>query len=386
MAKVDKVKRWETVALDAKGATPDAAGMLRAPVTLTRTGVFPYRNADGSIRRELRLPEEVFSQPSMDSFELVPFVDEHPYAENGEVTAENAKRLQVGSVGKIRQNGNKLDGDVRVTDEATVAKVLSGKVAVSAGYYCDREWTSGVTADGQPYDCIQRNIRANHVALVMVGRAGPEARIRLDEDEAVLCDGETNQPKKEDKKMEKVTLDGIPVELPAQAAAIVAKALADRDSKLSAQAAQIQKLTSDAADATKRADTVSAERDGLAAQLKKAQDPALFNAAVAAREALTARARGIMGADFKTDGLDARAIKVAVIGKTTPDIKCDGQSDDYVNALFDMAQVKPASQTNAATATVAAQLAAGEAKPTTDSTDEDPFKASMTAFFTAPAQ
>ena len=35
-------------------------GFLRAPAWVTRVGVFPYRRADGTVQRELRLPEEVF--------------------------------------------------------------------------------------------------------------------------------------------------------------------------------------------------------------------------------------------------------------------------------------------------------------------------------------
>jgi hypothetical protein len=253
MVKVDKVKRFAVIQLDATRAKVDDNGMLRAPVTLTRTGVFQYREADGSIRRELRTPEEVFAQPAMDSFELVPFVDEHPYAENGEVTAQNAKRLQGGSVGRIKRETDKLNGEVMVTDEGMVAKILSGKTAVSAGYYCDREWTPGVTSDGQPYDCIQRNIRANHVALVQVGRAGPEARIRLDSDEAVQLDGETNQPQR-NKTMEKtITHDGLTASMPEQSANIVSKWLTDSTNARAAADTKLAKLTSDVADANKGA-------------------------------------------------------------------------------------------------------------------------------------
>ena len=43
-----------------------------------------------------------------------------------------------------------------------------------------------------PYDYIQRNIRANHVAIVEKGRAGDAPRIRLDSADAVMLEeGET---------------------------------------------------------------------------------------------------------------------------------------------------------------------------------------------------
>jgi hypothetical protein len=41
---------------------------------LTRVGIFEYRRPDGSIRRELRLPEEVFAQESLASYKGKPVI------------------------------------------------------------------------------------------------------------------------------------------------------------------------------------------------------------------------------------------------------------------------------------------------------------------------
>ena len=41
--------------------------MIDHPI-LTRVGIFEYRRPDGSIRRELRLPEEVFAPESLASY------------------------------------------------------------------------------------------------------------------------------------------------------------------------------------------------------------------------------------------------------------------------------------------------------------------------------
>ncbi len=362
---MDKVKRFDVINLDAKGAVRLDNGMLRAPVTLSRVGVFSYRNPDGSTRRELRLPEEVFATDSMASFELVPFVDEHPYSDQGEVTAENSKRLQVGSVGGVHRAQTNLDATVMVTDESIVAKVLLGKEAVSCGYFCDREFKPGIYTDAEggqhPYDCIQRNIRGNHVALVAAGRAGPEARIRLDATDAVLVADETPSPEAKP-KMEKLILDSLPAEMPAASAAIVNKAIAERDAK-------IAKLTADAAGIRSEADKASAERDAAKAELSKANDPAKFAGAVAARVALESKARGILGAEFAMDGKDARVIKAACVAKLSPALTCDGKSDEYTNALFDV--LSETVKTNPATEAVRAQVRNAPAAAVTDSASED---------------
>ena len=56
--------------------TPE--GFVKATVAVTSIGVFTYRNPDGTTRRELRLPEEVFKQDSMDTLALKPMTLLHP--------------------------------------------------------------------------------------------------------------------------------------------------------------------------------------------------------------------------------------------------------------------------------------------------------------------
>ena len=58
-----------------------------------------------------------------------------------------------------------LKTSVTITDADTIEKIEAGKTEVSAGYEAELEETPGVF-DGEPYDCIQRNIIYNHVSLV----------------------------------------------------------------------------------------------------------------------------------------------------------------------------------------------------------------------------
>ena len=154
-----------------------ADGRLRVDGYLTRTGVFEYRNPDGSVRREYRPPEEVFNADSLATFELVPLTDNHPPEM---VTAQNAKQYAVGATGEsVRQDGDRVAASIVVFDAGVIAKLERGKVQLSCGYEADVEDSPG-EIDGQRYDAIQRNIRGNHVAIVDVGRAGPDVRIRMD--------------------------------------------------------------------------------------------------------------------------------------------------------------------------------------------------------------
>jgi hypothetical protein len=181
-------RRFDQGTLDKAERLPN--GFLKADAFLTRTGVFPYMNADGTIRRELRLPEEVFKEDSMKTLELATLTLGHPRVP---VTALNAKELGVGTVGQdVREDSDKLRSTVMVQDNAAIeAMEDDGIRQTSCGYYCDLEPKPGITEDGEEYDFIQRNIDYNHVALVPHGRAGPEVAVRLDSaDDAVMVTDE----------------------------------------------------------------------------------------------------------------------------------------------------------------------------------------------------
>lgn len=315
-------------------------GMLRAPARLTRVGVFEYRTPDGQVIRELRLPEEVFNSDSMASFELVPLTDDHPTENDGEVTADNAKRLSVGSVGAAKQDGRFLAATLMVTDSNTVAKMVAGKQELSCGYFCDRDpaepgakWKDPESGREVPYDFIQRNIRGNHVAVVDRGRAGPDVRVQLDAADAVQVqtgEGESPSPnpKNEVPSMEKIVIDGLDLEV----SPTVKQALA-KQAKASEETLAVAKTETDKQ--TARADAAEAKAASLEKSLAEAVDPAKLQAAVAARVALETSARAHLGTEAKLDGLDVQGVKKAVVAKLSPETKLDGKSADYVDALFD---------------------------------------------------
>ena len=96
-----------------------ADGRIRVDGHLTRPGVFEYMNPDGTIRREYRPPEEVFSPEAMESFIQIPVTNGHP---STLLTSKTAREHAVGSVGEnIRRDGDWLAAPFVVYDDKTLA-------------------------------------------------------------------------------------------------------------------------------------------------------------------------------------------------------------------------------------------------------------------------
>ena len=171
--KLTRVYRLDSIQLDKSFFTPEGF-FIDAPI-VTRTGIFEYKNPDGSIRRELRLPKHVFAQESLASYEGKPVIITH-----------DAQRVDIDNptddeVGKMLSKGYR-DGDavrVRLVIDDIKKVKRSGLRYLSLGYSQDLDETPG-TWNGQPYDAVQTNININHLALVRNPRAGQTARLNLD--------------------------------------------------------------------------------------------------------------------------------------------------------------------------------------------------------------
>jgi hypothetical protein len=145
--------------------------------------VLPYRRADGSVRWEFRPASEVTDQASLDSFEALPVTNEHPPVH---LDASNVKAYKVGQCGTPRADGALVRAKVVLDDRAAMADVRAGKRQISPGYRVVLDETPGVW-NGQHYDARQTKIRGNHVAIVPLGRQGPEVALRMDSADAVLA-------------------------------------------------------------------------------------------------------------------------------------------------------------------------------------------------------
>lgn len=309
-------------------------GHLLVPATLARVGVQSYRNADGSVRRELRLPDEVFNEDAMASLELVPVtVDHPPVMLDGTNTARYAK----GAVGEnISRDGNFVKARLAVTDADAIAKVEAGeKAEISVGYTCDLEMTSG-TWNGQPYDAIQRNIRANHVSLVSKGRAGSDVRVHLDAAESI-ADDENNAPAAPKENTVKVTINGKEFDVSDEAAAALNAERADAEQAVSKATAEVK---AELDKATARADALDAQ---LTAAKAERMDAKAINEAVKARVDLQTKVLKIVKKIDAIEDQTDRQLMCLAIEAVTPAVKSklEKASDAYIAAAFDMAVAAP---------------------------------------------
>lgn len=300
-------------------------GYLEADAVISRAGVFRYTLSDGTVRRELRPPDEVFAPDALASFQMVPMTNGHPGPREDDglalVNAQNSKRLAVGWTGeRVRQDGLFLRARLRLTDASAIRAVENGRRELSCGYTARLDMTPG-TFMGEPYDAIQREIRGNHLAIVDVARAGREAALRLDGEQV------TEEASMSDRKMTTVKVDGLDYE----AAPEVANALAKAQARLDSLAADL-KTKADEADATKaKLDSATTELETL----KKQDRSAEIREAVKARVALERVAARVLPADTKLDEMDDAAIRRAVILAKEPTAKLDDKSEVYVQARFD---------------------------------------------------
>lgn len=167
-------------------------GFLRLDGVAARVGIQEYPRPNGTIRRELRLPEDVFAATTMSGYEGAPFVDFHPRGKDGKpirVTSDNVRQYELGTVTSAKRDGDFVTISCVVKDAKTIESIeRRDMVALSVGYSVDLEETSGVHPKYGRYDAIQRNMVINHLARVPEGRAGDVAKLRVDElraDEAV---------------------------------------------------------------------------------------------------------------------------------------------------------------------------------------------------------
>jgi hypothetical protein len=139
-----------------------------------------------------RDPEEVFSPATMASFEGKPVTDGHP---TEDVTPANIGSYMRGVVSNVRQGKDNeaemLLADLVIHDAVLISEIEHDKREVSCGYDCTYEPL------GEEGKYQQKQIRGNHVAVVMNGRAGSRVAIK---DEKFNLRRENSNMSKPDKK------------------------------------------------------------------------------------------------------------------------------------------------------------------------------------------
>ena len=317
---------------DSRRRTPQ--GGLIVDANISRVGVFEYQNADGSMRRELRTPEVVFSKKSLDSFAHAPLTVEHPPSL---VDPSTWKQVAVGHVGAtVERDGKFVSAELHIQDKATIDRIEKGELReLSCGYQCRLDTTPGTHPEFGDYDAKQVNVFGNHVAIGGKdwGRAGPDVRMKLD---SAGADGEhvaigSYVPAMAAKK-------GAPTEARADNATeteVETETVTNADSdRLAGENAQLraenERLTKDARERTKTADAKAEQEriDGL----------------VNAKVALVSRVAPILSkegeAPYRGDGKSADGIRRDALAVLEPTLKLDGKSEAYVEGTFDSAMAR----------------------------------------------
>ncbi|WP_448510334.1 DUF2213 domain-containing protein [Immundisolibacter sp.] len=327
-----KLNIFDRAILDSGVRTPQ--GFLRIPTRLTRTGVFKYRNADGSVSLQLRHPDDVFKEESIATLRGVPFTNEHPKK------LVDPKTVKAASVGWLSDNIEKdmiyLKGDVIIADEKAIEEVESGKREVSCGYTSDVVDEKGFY-NGEEYNCRQTNIVYNHVSLVKKGRAGSNVKLQLDSDEAELID--ENNSSQEGDKMAKIKIGNCDFECSAEMADAFNKQMKENQDTMDGLKKQMADMMpkNDADKMQAKCDTLEAEVKELKTKMDSAQtDESKVKEQVKARVALITQATKHVKAETKLDDMSDLEIKKAVLTEKRPSLKLDGQSEAYISAAYDM--------------------------------------------------
>lgn len=151
---------------------------------ISKEGVFEYSGAQighedaDRIFKVYRPGEELADPECIESFRLLPFINEHTMlgSEDEGMTPPERKGVE-GMIGEdVYYEAPYLRGTLRIVSESLKNALAGGKVELSPGYRCVYEMTPGVF-NGQRYDAIQRKIRGNHLALVDEGRTGPDVAV-----------------------------------------------------------------------------------------------------------------------------------------------------------------------------------------------------------------
>ncbi len=277
----------------------------------------------------------VFDDESMESFRSAPVTIGHPKDDKGNpisVSSENSKELQVGVLeGMPTRDEDTLGGVLVLTAQEAIDALEGGTQELSAGYGCDI-----VKVDGK---YCQRNVRANHIAIVPKGRAGSSCRIS---DEALALEDDHPEPMREDFK-DSDSYDN--------AMAIWKENEAAEPKEVSNTAMVDEALLTDAqAQVITLTDELAVQKE-LVASLKTTADEAdlkveamkveLADAKVAAEQGVVERCEAIEHARLIADMRDlgdksVEQIRLMVVEDQYPDKDFSSKSEAFVEAMFEM--------------------------------------------------
>jgi hypothetical protein len=312
----------DTARLGTAKAAP--GGGVVVPARIGRSGVQLYRRPDGSPVRAYRPPDEV----RVADYAGAPVTVGHP---DGGVSPATWRQHAVGVV-RAQDSATERRGAhdfvraaLQISDADAIGRLGTELVECSCAYTASKDWTAGVTPEGDAYDVIFRGLVPNHVALGPVGfaRAGREARL--------IADGETDMDRLSNDTL--IADDGAAPLPGAPAPPPAATGTTDRD-RLVADAAILREEN---ARLTKELET---ERGARAAAETKAAEAAKtldglpkaiadgVTAELAFRQAIAPR----LPKDYAFEGKAPRQVKIDAIRHGNPKAEI---ADDVSDAWLD---------------------------------------------------
>ncbi|QAS52815.1 hypothetical protein HLI_11715 [Halobacillus litoralis] len=307
-------------------------GYLTVRAIVTKPGVYPYGREDGSIQHELKHPEDIFSDRTVQSCNAKPVTDDHP---NEPVNMKNIKAYGKGMshTDASVQGGGVMVG-FTITDEELINKIFDGKREISLGFMTDLVAEDG-TYNSKNYQFRQTNVEVNHIAIVDQGRVGPEAAIKGDSSgwrkDSAAWQVDDNNSNNGGGNMPTIKIDNKDYE--------VDSAVKSRIDALESKEQQLDSVTKERDTLQGTVDANKTKMDGLEKELENAKKSGPsqedMQKAVDARLSLIDSARNYLEEDFDYTTKSDKDIKVAVIQKADGNFKADDKSDEYVNARFD---------------------------------------------------
>lgn len=315
---------------------------------ITKVGVFPYygRQIDPSgaagldpnkIYQVYRPEEELNNEDTINSFKLIPFVNDHTMLGAGIGLTPAEEKGVEGTIGEdVYFEAPYLKCNLKIFSTELMKEIdENNKKDLSIGYRCAYDITSGVY-DGQQYDAIQRKIRGNHLALVDQGRAGPDVAVL---DDQIYTYDSLEMMTMTPEANETVTLQSLQDELNGMKDAISAMKGA-MDSFIKAQVADEDKDEEKKDDEKKAEDADEEKKDDDKKDEKKAEDTKAamdaaiksevekhlrqFNTEVNERNALASELSCYTGV---FDHADKTLAEVAKYGIQKLNLKCNAGSE-----------------------------------------------------------
>lgn len=320
------------------GARVTKDGYLVADCHVARTGVQRYVGVEVGLPEvpyvDIFRPESaVFDSKSLQTYSHIPVTIDHPTCN---VTADNWKDLAVGEVSSdVLRDGERLKVPLVLKDARAISAVVGGKRQLSVGYAADVEFEPGVAPDGTPYHAVLRSIRANHVAIVDSGRAGPEFRIGDGNWGAPASEISTPLPgapamNTTPQTLRGVLVDGITIQTTDQGAEAISRLQGQVDETARKLG---EAVTAHAVALAAKESEIGELKVKVADAEKKIPDSKTLDTLAQARATLIGDAQRL-AKDLKVDGLADEAIRRAAVTAVYGADLVKDSSDAEINGMF----------------------------------------------------